>query len=114
VIMVIGATAIVGGMITRRLLEQGKEVRILVRRNSASAQMAQEGHATSDEELIEAGALPVYGDLRDRAPLDAAVEGVETDITTANFAGRVGEDNPRSVDLEGNRKPDRSSAGCGC
>ena len=102
-ILVIGATGIVGGMITRRLLEQGKEVRILVRGDSPSAQLAQEGRATPAESLTEAGAQPVYGDLRDRASLDAAVESVETVISTANSAGRGGEDNPRSVDLEGNR-----------
>jgi uncharacterized protein YbjT (DUF2867 family) len=102
-IVVIGATGIVGGMITRRLLDQGRDVRILVRRNSPSEQLAKEGCATSAESLIEAGAQPVYGDLRDRASLDAAVEGVETVITTANSAGRGGEDNPQSVDLEGNR-----------
>ena len=102
-IVVIGATGIVGGMITRQLLEQGKEVRILVRRDSPSEQLAQEGRANSAEKLIEVGAQPVYGDLRDRASLDAAVEGVETVITTANSAGRGGEDNPQSVDLEGNR-----------
>lgn len=90
-------------MITRRLSEQGKEVRILVRSDSPSAQLAQEGRATSAEELVEAGAQPVYGDLRDRASLEAAVEGVETVISTANSAGRGGEDNPQSVDLEGNR-----------
>jgi uncharacterized protein YbjT (DUF2867 family) len=89
-------------MITRRLLEQGKEVRILVRHNSPSEQLAKEGRATSAEELIEAGAQPVYGDLRDRASLDAALEGIETVITTANSVGRGGEDNPQSVDLEGN------------
>ena len=102
-ILVIGATGIVGGMITRRLLEQSKEVRILVRNNSPSAQLAQDGRATPAESLIEAGAQPVHGDLRDRASLDAAVEGVETVVSTANSAGRGGEDNPRSVDLEGNR-----------
>jgi len=90
-------------MITRRLLEQSKEVRILVRNNSPSAQLAQDGRATPAESLIEAGAQPVHGDLRDRASLDAAVEGVETVVSTANSAGRGGEDNPRSVDLEGNR-----------
>jgi uncharacterized protein YbjT (DUF2867 family) len=90
-------------MITRRLLEQGKEVRILVRHNSPSEQLAQEGRATSAEELIEAGAEPVYGDLRDRASLDTALEGIKTMITTANSVGRGGEDNPQSVDLEGNR-----------
>jgi uncharacterized protein YbjT (DUF2867 family) len=33
-ILVVGATGVVGGMITRGLLEQGREVRILVRRDS--------------------------------------------------------------------------------
>lgn len=102
-ISVIGATGIVGGMITRQLLEDGQEVRILVRHNSPSEQMAREGRATSAEELIGAGAQPMYGDMRDRASLDAAVQGVQTVITTANSAGRGGEDNPQSVDLKGNR-----------
>jgi uncharacterized protein YbjT (DUF2867 family) len=90
-------------MITRGALEQGKDVRILVRHNSPSEQLAKEGRATSTEDLVEAGAEPVYGDLRDRASLDAALEGIETVITTANSVGRGGEDNPQSVDLEGNR-----------
>ena len=102
-VLVVGATGIVGGMIARRLLEEGKDVRILVRHNSPSEQLAREGRATSAEELIGAGTHPVYGDLRDRASLDAAVQGVETVISTANSAGRGGEDNPQSVDLEGNR-----------
>ncbi len=102
-ILVVGATGIVGGMITRRLLEQDKDVRILVRHNSPSEQLAREGRATSAEGLIGAGAQPAYGDMRDRASLDAAVQGVQTVITTANSAGRGGEDNPQSVDLEGNR-----------
>ncbi|HJQ28054.1 MAG TPA: SDR family oxidoreductase [Rubrobacter sp.] len=102
-ILVAGATGIVGGMITRKLLEQGKDVRILVRTNSPSEQLAKEGRATSADSLIEAGARPVYGDLRDRASLDSAVEGVETVISTATSAGRGGEDNTQSVDVEGNR-----------
>src|SRR5215212_12098142 len=67
------------------------------------SQLIQQGLATSAEELIEAGAQPAHGDLRDRASLDAAVEGVKTVITTANSAMRGGADNPQSVDLEGNR-----------
>jgi uncharacterized protein YbjT (DUF2867 family) len=102
-IVVVGATGVVGGMIARRLLEEDKEVRVLVRRDSPSSRLVQQGLATSAEELIEAGAQPVHGDLRDRASLDAAVEGVETVITTANSAMRGGADNPQSVDLEGNR-----------
>jgi hypothetical protein len=46
-------------------LEQGKDVRALVRENSPSAQMAQQGMATSAESLIDAGAEPAYGDLKD-------------------------------------------------
>jgi uncharacterized protein YbjT (DUF2867 family) len=102
-ILVVGATGVVGGMITRRLLEQGREARVVVRRDSPSSQLVQQGLATSAEELIESGAQPVHGDLRDRASLEAAVEGVETVITTANSAMRGGADNPQSVDLEGNR-----------
>jgi NADH dehydrogenase len=102
-ILVVGGTGIVGGMVTQQLLEEGNEVRILVRSNSPSEQLAQEGRATSADSLIEAGARTVYGDLRDRASLDTAVEGVETVISTANSAGRGGEDNPQSVEVEGNR-----------
>jgi uncharacterized protein YbjT (DUF2867 family) len=101
-ILVVGATGVVGGMIARRLLDEEKEVRVLVRRDSPSSQLVERGLATSAEELIEAGAQPVHGDLRDRASLDVAVEGVETVITTANSAMRGGADNPQSVDLEGN------------
>jgi NADH dehydrogenase len=39
-ILVVGATGQLGGAITRQLLAQGKEVRILVRRDSASEQLA--------------------------------------------------------------------------
>jgi uncharacterized protein YbjT (DUF2867 family) len=90
-------------MVTRRLLDEDQEVRILVRRDSPSSQLVQQGLATSAEALIESGAHPVHGDLRDRASLDAALDGVDTVISTANSAGRGGADNPQSVDLEGNR-----------
>jgi len=102
-ILVVGATGVVGGMVAQQLLDEDKEVRILVRRDSPSSQLVQQGLATSAEALIESGAYPVHGDLRDRASLDAALEGVDTVISTANSAGRGGADNPQSVDLEGNR-----------
>jgi uncharacterized protein YbjT (DUF2867 family) len=101
--LVVGATGVVGGMIARRLLENGQQVRVLVRRDSPSSQLVQQGLATSAESLIEAGAQPVHADLRDRASLDAALEGIEAVISTANSAMRGGEDNSQSVDLEGNR-----------
>jgi len=102
-ILVVGATGVVGDMIAQGLVEQGKEVRVLVRRDSPSSQLAQQGFATSAETLIETGAQPVHGDLRDRASLDAALENVETVVTTANSAMRGGADSLQSVDLEGNR-----------
>lgn len=45
----------------------------------------------------------MHGDLRDRASLDTALEGIDTVLSTANSAARGGADNPQSVDLEGNR-----------
>jgi uncharacterized protein YbjT (DUF2867 family) len=102
-ILVVGATGRLGGMITRRLLEAEKDVRILVRHNSPSEELAKQGMATLAQTLIEAGAQPVYGDLRDRASLDTACEGIETVLTTANSALRSGDDNVGTVDLKGNR-----------
>jgi uncharacterized protein YbjT (DUF2867 family) len=103
VILIVGATGLLGGLITRRLLEQGNEVRILVRRNSPSEQLAQQGMATPARSLTEAGAYPVYGDLKDPASLATACAGVETVITTANSAVRGGEDNPETVEMQGTR-----------
>jgi len=102
-ILVAGATGRLGGTIARRLLEQGKDVRILVRHNSPSEELAKQGLATSAGSLIEAGAQPVYGDLKDRASLDPACAGIETVITTANSVLRGGDDNLQSVDVQGNR-----------
>lgn len=102
-ILVVGATGILGGKITQRLLNQGKEVRILVRHNSPAEQMALQRMATAPQSLIDSGAQPVYGDLKERASLDAACDGIETVITTANSAMRGGEDSVDTVDRAGNR-----------
>jgi uncharacterized protein YbjT (DUF2867 family) len=90
-ILVVGATGYLGGMITRTLLDQGQSVRILVR------------PASSYQDLVDAGAQPITGDLKDRTSLDRACDGIDVVITTANSAQRGGDDNPRTVDLEGNR-----------
>ena len=90
-ILVVGATGLLGGMIARRLLAQGREVRILVRPGS------------NYQPLVEAGAQPVEGDLKEAASLAPACGRVEAVITTANSAGRGGDDNPQTVDLKGNR-----------
>jgi NADH dehydrogenase len=102
-ILIAGATGILGGMITRRLLGEGKDVRILVRHNSPAEEMAKQGMATSAQSLIAAGAQPVYGDLKDPASIDQACGSIETVITTANSAMRGGEDTVETVDRQGNR-----------
>ncbi len=70
-ILVVGATGYLGGMITQRLLASGQGVRILVRSGSKYGP------------LVEAGAEPVTGDLQDRPSLDAACSGIATVIATA-------------------------------
>lgn len=90
-ILIVGATGNVGGMATRQLLQRGHTVRILARPGSLY------------QPLVEAGAQPVMGDLKDRASLDAACQGVEVVITTANTTLRGGDDNVQTVDLDGTR-----------
>ena len=102
-ILVVGATGRLGGAIVRTLLAQGRSVRILVRQNSPSEELAKQGMATSADVLIAAGAQAVVGDLKERASLDAACQGIDVVITTANSALRGGDDNPQTVDADGNR-----------
>ena len=90
-ILVVGATGRLGGMITRQLLDKKKNVRVLVRPSS------------DYKSLVDQGAESVEGDLKDRASLDRACKGVDTLITTANSAARGGDDNPNTVDDQGNR-----------
>ena len=90
-ILVVGATGMLGGAIVRRLLQGGDKVRALVRDD------------TGERALSEAGADTARGDLKDPASLATACDGISTLIATANSAGRGGEDNVETVDLEGNR-----------
>jgi NADH dehydrogenase len=91
VILVVGATGNLGGSIARRLVAEGKRVRILVRPGSSYG------------ELVDEGAEPVTGDLKDPDSLHAACAGVAAVVTTANAIGRGGEDTIESVDLHGNQ-----------
>ena len=100
-ILVVGATGHVGGMIARRLLEQVRPVRILARQNR--------GYGA----LVEAGAEAAPSDVEERASLDAACAGVDTVITTANSAQRGGDDTVESVDLAGNRNLIDAAAAAG-
>lgn len=91
--LVVGATGSLGGRITRGLLTQGKAVRILARNNSISAELAQQGRANTAAALVEAGAQAVYGDLKERASLDAALAGVGA----VRLHRQVGQQRPRFV-----------------
>jgi uncharacterized protein YbjT (DUF2867 family) len=73
-ILVVGATGLVGRDICHRLAARGEPVRALVRTSSDPAKVA---------ELRDAGAELAIGDLRDRTSLDAACAGVSTVIETA-------------------------------
>jgi NADH dehydrogenase len=99
--LIVGATGSLGGRITRGLLARGKPVHILARRKSPSEELAKQGRANTAQSLVEAGAAAVYGDLKDRASLDAAVSGVDTVITTATASQRGGDDTLSTVDLQG-------------
>jgi NADH dehydrogenase len=90
-ILVVGATGLVGGRIAASLLKQGRDVRILVRPSSPY------------RPIVEAGAQPIIGDLKDPSSLGLALAGVETVITTATAGSRGGADTPQTVDLTGNR-----------
>ena len=85
-ILVVGSSGMLGGMIARKLVAKGAKVRLLVRQPTAIS-----------------GAETVTGDLKDRASLDAACRGVTTVITTANAVQRGGDDTIESVDIAGNR-----------
>jgi uncharacterized protein YbjT (DUF2867 family) len=90
-ILVVGATGMLGGQIVRLLRAKDRPVRILVRPGA------------SFQDLVEAGAQPVSGDLKQPETLAGALRGVEVVVTTANSALRGGADNLENVDLTGNR-----------
>nr|PZN90993.1 MAG: hypothetical protein DIU52_05850 [bacterium] len=85
VILVAGATGQLGGLIARRLLARGEVVRILVRPGS------------DDQPLVELGAQPMFGDLKDPPSLAAACQGVSVVLTTADSAARGGADTVETV-----------------
>jgi uncharacterized protein YbjT (DUF2867 family) len=90
-ILVVGATGQLGGLIAQRLVARGEAVRILAREGSRW------------QALENAGAQVALGDLKARATLDAACAGIDVVITTANSAQRAGADNMQTVDIDGNR-----------
>src|SRR5437660_12819813 len=74
-ILVVGATGLLGGEICRRLRERGHPVRALARETSEPAKV---------QRLTSLGAEIVRGGLKDRASLDQACRGAATVISTAS------------------------------
>jgi NADH dehydrogenase len=90
-ILVVGATGLLGGRIAHQLLQQREGIRILMRPNSPF------------QALAAAGAQPVFADLKEASSLAEALTGVDTIITTATAGQRDGDDTIERVDLAGNQ-----------
>ena len=94
-ILVVGATGLVGRQICRLLAASGKPTRAMVRATSDQAKV---------DELRSLGADVVQGDLRDPGSIQAACQGVSAIIATASsmpFAYRPGENTPETTDEGG-------------
>lgn len=66
-VLVVGATGQQGGVVARKLLDKGYQVRALTRSPDSPEAVA----------LEEAGAEVVYGDLEDRSSCESAAQGVD-------------------------------------
>ena len=93
-VLVAGATGVLGSEICRRLRQRGQEVRALVRETSDPKAV---------DELRASGCTVVVGDLKDPASLDAACRGVDVVVSTvtAITTARAG-DSFDATDAQGN------------
>ncbi|MET4639707.1 SDR family oxidoreductase [Mycetocola sp. 2940] len=89
-ILVVGATGQLGGLIVHKLLSRGHRVRALVRDRAGAADLAAQG------------ADIAVGDLTHPDSLLRACDGVRAVVTTANSMSRGGDDTIESVDRAGN------------
>ena len=92
-ILVVGATGLLGSAVCQALAERKMAVTALVRPTADPAKVMK---------LEQGGAKLVKGDLKSRASLDAACKGVDAIISTASstFSRQAG-DSIQSVDLDG-------------
>jgi uncharacterized protein YbjT (DUF2867 family) len=96
-ILVAGATGMVGREICARLADRGERVRALVRRTSDAARVSS---------LREHGAEIIVGDLREPASLEVACAGASAVITTVSsmpFSYEPGVNDIATTDLAGSR-----------
>ena len=92
-VLVVGATGLVGAEVCRKLAARGEKVRALVRTTSAKE--------TTDD-LRSRGVELAIGDLKDPASLAAACQGVDAVISTASSTlSRQAGDSIESVDAAG-------------
>jgi uncharacterized protein YbjT (DUF2867 family) len=92
-ILVVGATGLVGSEVCQRLIRRGESVRALVRITSSSDKV---------EALKSAGAELFVGDLKDSPSIAAACRGVDGVISTASSTlSRQAGDSIQSVDEAG-------------
>jgi uncharacterized protein YbjT (DUF2867 family) len=85
-ILLAGATGLLGGVIARRLRQEGRNVRVLSR------------DARKLDELVKLGAEPFVGDMVDRAAMDRACDGVTEIVSTANNVLGKGSTSPNRID----------------
>jgi NADH dehydrogenase len=90
-ILIIGGTGALGSAAARRLLAQGRPVRVMTRTPQKAV------------ELQEAGAEIVQGDLRDRASLARACQGAQMVLAAAHSVMGNGSEASRYVDDQGHR-----------
>ena len=92
-VLVVGATGLLGSAVCRALAESKMAVTALIRPTADPAKVIN---------LEQSGAKLVKGDLKQRASLDAACKGVDAVISTASATfSRQAADSIQSVDLEG-------------
>jgi len=91
-ILIVGASGRLGGTVAKRLLAQGKAVRLMTRTPSNLVHLKQQG------------AEVVSGDLRNPASLLSACKGVEQVLAAAHALTGKGDNNPQTVDDAGNRQ----------
>src|SRR5260221_7328797 len=90
-ILIVGASGRLGSVVVRHVLAQGKSLRVMTKTPPGLAHLKQR-----DVEIVS-------GDLRDRASLASACQGVEEVLAAAHALDGKGDNNPQTVDDMGNR-----------
>src|SRR5260370_29954974 len=92
-ILIVGASGRLGSVVVQLLLAQGKSIRVMTRDPRGLAYLNQQG------------AEIVSGDLRDRATLAGACQGVQQLLAAFHSLDGKEDNNPRTVVFIGNRHP---------